>query len=268
MPGTDNIGAWIEGLKSFRTRASARKELERCGPAVADQVLPLITDGSLPENTRWAAIMVVKAWRYAPAAPLLVEVLRTHAGLRGVALQGLEDLTGFAIGDAPDEWDRALADPEAYRQGHQGPAPLAAVDTSGEPDGCRIFRQALANVATEVSWDPEGFLYLRIPLEGGRKQQVLVTFSDVDSGGKPLATLYTECGELRAESLDNINRRNVTARYGKFHLQKEEQGPEQVIMRETVPLQRLTSKLARDIVQTMAAEADALEQEMSGEDHI
>lgn len=268
MPDTDGVSAWVDGLKSFRTRARARKELERCGPTAADRVLPLITDTTLPENARWAAITVVQAWGYTPAAPLLLAVLRTHPGLRGAALQALEALTGFSIGDVPDEWERALADPEAYRRSRQEAAPLAAADTGSEPDGCRVFRQALGNAASEIAWDPDGFLYLRIPLEAGRKQQVLVSFADVDSGGKPLATLYTECGEVRADSLDSINRRNVTARYGKFYLQKDDQGTEQVIMRETVPLQRLTSKLARDIVLTMAAEADALEQEMSGADHI
>jgi hypothetical protein len=268
MPGKDDVAVWIRELGSFRTRAKARKQLQSCGPAAADQVLPLLGDGSASENVRWAAIMVVKAWGYAPAAPLLLEVVRTHSGLRGTAIQALETLTGLDIGYAPDEWEHALANPEAYRREHQEPQTLALADPSGEPDGCRLFRQALGNLATEITWEEDAYLYLRMPLEGGRKQQIVVTFSEVDAGGKPLTTMYTECGALRPEAADSIARRNVTARYGKFYTQKDAQGNEVVVMRESVPALRLTPKLARDIVSSIAAEADSLELELTGADHI
>ena len=268
MPGSDEVAVWIRELGSFRTRAKARKQLQCCGPAVAAQVLPLLSDNSLSENVRWAAIMVVKAWGYAPAAPLLLDVVRTHSGLRGTAIEALEALTGLAIGYAPDEWEHALADPEAYRREHQEPQALALADPSGEPDGCRLFRQALGNLATEITWEDDAYLYLRMPLEGGRKQQIVVTFSEVDAGGKPLTTMYTECGALQPGVMDSIARRNVTARYGKFYTQKDEQGNDLVVMRESVPALRLTPKLARDIVLSIAAEADSLEFEMSGADRI
>ena len=268
MPGSDDVALWVRELGSFRTRAKARKHLERCGPAAAEQVLPLLSDSSLPENVRWAAIMIVKAWGYAPAAPLLLAVVRAHSGLRGTAIQALEALTGLAIGYAPDEWEHALANPEAYRREHQEPGSLALADPSGEPDGCRLFRQALGNLATENTWEDDAYLYLRMPLEGSRKQQIVVTFSEVDAGGKPLTTMYTECGALRPDVVESIARRNVTARYGKFYTQKDDQGNDIVVMRETVPALRLTPKLARDIVLSIAAEADSLEFEMSGADHI
>lgn len=268
MPSRDEVAAWVRELGSFRTRAKARKQLERCGPAVADQVVPLLGDSLLPENVRWAAIMVVKAWGYAPAAPLLLQVVRTHSGLRGAAIQALEVLTGLAIGYAPDEWEQALANPEAYRREHQGPQALPLADPSGEPDGCRLFRQALGNLAAEITWEEDTYLRLRLPLEGGRRQQIVVTFGDLDPSGKPLTTMYTECGTLRPEAMESIARRNVTARYGKFRTQKDEQGNETVVMSETVPAQRLTPKLARDIVLSIAAEADSLEFEMTGADRI
>jgi hypothetical protein len=268
MPSRDEVAAWVRELGGFRTRAKARKELERYGPAAADLVMPLLADESVPENARWAAIMVVKAWGYAPAAPVLLQVVRTESGLRGAAVQALEALTGLAIGDVPDEWEHALADLDAYRREHQEPQALALADPSGEPDGCRLLRQALGGLATEITWEEDAYLYLRLPLPGGRKQQVVVTFSDLDASGKPLTTMYTECGTLRPEAVDSIARRNLTARYGKFYTQKDEQGNEIVVMRESVPSQRLTPKLARDIVLALAAEADSLEFEMTGADRI
>ena len=268
MAGSEDAAVWIRELGSYRTRAKARKQLERCGPALADRVLPLLGDGTLAENVRWAAIMVVKAWGYAPAAPLLLQVVRTHSGLRGTAIQALEALTGLAIGYAPDEWEHALANPEAYRREHQEPETLTLADPSGEPDGCRLFRQALGDLATEITWEEDAYLYLRLPLEGGRKQQIVVTFTELDAGGKPLTTMYTECGTLRPDAMDSIARRNLTARYGKFYIQKDSQGNDIVVMRETVPALRLTPKLARDIVQSIAAEADSLEFEMTGADRI
>lgn len=268
MPGMDDAARWVRELGGFRTRAAARKELERFGAGAAPLVLPLIGDASQPENARWAAIMLVRAWGYAPATPTLLEVARRHSGLRGAAILALETLTGFAIGDFPEEWAKALADPDAYRREHQESEATAQAQTQGEPDGYRFFRQALGNLATEITWEPEGYLYLRVPLEAGRKQQVVVTFSETDPSGKPLTTIYTECGNLRPEAMDSITRRNVTARYGKFYIQKDEQGAEKVVMREAVPAHRLTSKLARDIVLAMATEADSLELEMTGSDHI
>ena len=44
--------------------------------------------------------------------------------------------------------------------------------------------------------------------------------------------------------------------------------PSIVVMRESVPSQRLTPKLARDIVMSIAADADSLEFEMTGADRI
>ena len=75
----------VDELSSFRTRARARRRLERMGPAVADAVVPLIRDKTRSENVRWAAILLVQAWKHAPATASLLEVVRTHTGLRGSA---------------------------------------------------------------------------------------------------------------------------------------------------------------------------------------
>jgi hypothetical protein len=109
---------------------------------------------------------------------------------------------------------------------------------------------------------------MRIPLEGGRKQQMAVTFDEEDPSGQPLATVYTECGEASDGMLDSITRRNVTSKYGKFEVEETEDGNAKVIMRQHIPANRLSADLAREVVTAMAAEADSLELEMTGADHI
>lgn len=269
MPERDDVAHWIEQLGNFRTRAKARQALQRLGPDLAaSRLLALVADRNQPENLRWSAITLMRAWAYAPASEALLEVVKAHSGLRGSAVQALEAITGLAIGDFPEEWEEALKDVEAYRSRHQEPDGAAAIGADGEPDGCHLFREALGKVATEITWEPEGYLYLRLPVDGDRKQQVVVTFAEVDTAGRPLTTIYTECGPLKEGSLESINRRNVTTRCGRFYVEKDAQGVEKVVMREAVPSKRLTVKLAREMVMAIATEADALELELTGADHI
>ncbi len=269
MPDRDDVAHWIAQLGNFRTRARARQELQRLGPdAAAARLLPLIADRNQPENLRWSAITLVRAWAYEPASAALLEVVKTHSGLRGSAVQALEVITGLAIGDFADEWDEALKDVEAYRRRNQEPDGDAVVGVAGEPDGCHLFREALGKVATEITWEPEGYLFLRLPVEGGRKQQVAVTFGETDAAGRAMTTIYTECGPLMEGSLESVNRRNVTVRCGRFYVEKDADGVEKVVMREAVPSKRLTAKLAREMVVAIATEADSLERELTGADHI
>ncbi|MBN2448916.1 MAG: hypothetical protein JXR77_00920 [Lentisphaeria bacterium] len=269
MGSSDQVGKLIAALADYRLRAKARRALQQLGADVAGaRVAALVTDPSLPENSRWAAIMLVRAWAYASACGDLLQVVRTHPGLRGSAVSALQTITGLDIGEDEEEWERALADVNGYRAAHLQTGADAEEQGDTAAEHVELFRKALADIATEMSWEEEGYLYLRVPLEGGRKQQLVVTFNAVSKGGQPLTTIYTECGQPTASVLDTITRRNVTAKYGKFLVEKSEEGPDKVVMRETVPSHRLNLELAREIVLAIAMEADSLELEMTGADHI
>ena len=268
MSNQAEIARLIDALGAYRTRAAARKQLAAFGTEAAAQLTAILADSQRPENMRWAAISLVAACAHLPACPALVEVARSYGGLRGTAVEALETITGLRIGDDLDEWDKALADPEGYQTTLERAGSENDESTESEVAACEIFRQGLAGIAAEFTWEDEGYLHMRIPLEGGRKQQIIVTFGEVTRTGQPLTTIYTECGEPTPEILADISRRNVTIKYGSFLIEQEEGQPAKVIMRETVPLHRLTPELAREIVQAIAAEADLLEFELTGVDRI
>ena len=95
-----------------------------------------------------------------------------------------------------------------------------------------------------------------------------MTFDETDPGGQPLAMIYTECGEATPAAVDSISRRNVTTKYGKFEIEEDSDGKKKVVMRQRLSFGQLSPELIREAVRAMAAEADSLEFELTGADHI
>lgn len=268
MSKQETISRLIEDLANFRTRAAARRQLAAFGMAAAEPLMAVLADAERPENMRWAAILLLQECACTAACPLLLEVLRSQDGLRGTAIEALEALTGLPIGDDADEWEKALADPEGYRDVFERAQDHAVEEADPNATGCELFRRALADEATELTWEEEGYLYIRIPLEAGRKQQIVATFNEENSSGERLTTLYTECGAPLPEFLESLSERNAALKYGKLSVEEADDGTSKVVMREAIPSRTLTPELVRDVVLTLAADADLLELEMTGADHI
>ena len=270
MADMQQLEALIPQLADYQTRHAARKQIEAMGPVVAGRLLPLLTDPALAENSRWAVLSLFTTWRHLPATPTILEVARADRGLHGEAVHALEVITGLQLGEDFDEWEKALADPAAYatqeaaaRQMDEG----MPTEERQQEKGYNIFRRALASTASEFKWEEEGYLYMRFELKGRRKQQIVATFQGTDPSGHPLVTLYTECGPSTPEAIALMARRNVTTKYGRFVIEGAV-GEEKVVMRENIPLVRLTEDLARDVVMCMATAADSLENELTHADHI
>ena len=268
MADAKNIEILISQLADFQTRHVARKEIEAMGEEVADCLLPLLTDSTLAENMRWSALSLFVAWKYAPATEAILEVARTDRGLHSEAFRALERITGLTIGEDADEWEKALADPASYvAQGAVEKLFEEGDEKEEENAGYNLLRRAVGSIASEFRWEDEGYLYMRFELPGGRKQQMIATFEETDPSGNPLTTIYTECGPANPQIKELINRRNVTVKHGKFVLDGD--GDEQkVVMRELIPTSRLTEDLAHEVLLSMAADADALENELTHADHI
>jgi len=269
MADATTIEVLISQLADFQTRHAARKEIEAMGEGVADCLLPLLTDSTLPENMRWSALSLFVAWKYAPATETILEVARTDRGLHSEAFRALERITGLEVGEDADEWEKALADPASYVAQGAVEKLFEEVDEAEEEEnaGYNLLRKAVGSVASEFRWEDEGYLYMRFELPGGRKQQMIATFLDTDPSGDPLTTIYTECGPANPQINELIEPRNLTVKHGQFVLDGD--GDEQkVVMRQVMPTSRLTEDLAREILLSMATDADALENELTHADHI
>lgn len=270
MADVQQLEALIPQLADFQTRHIARKRIEAIGSVAAGRLLPLLTDSTQPENLRWAVLSLMVAWQHVPAAPTILEVARTDRGLYGEALHALERITGLQLGEDLEEWQKAVFDPTAYAAQQAvaaHPTTEEEKEEEQEEEGYNLFKRALADHASEFKWEEEGYLYMRFELAGGRKQQMVVTFRGTDPSGHPLVTIYTECGHPTPEVMSLITRRNVTTKYGRFVLEGTGD-TEKVVMRENIPMNRLTEELVRDVVMTMATEADSLENELTHADHI
>ena len=269
MIPADQVESLIVQLGSFRTRAKARRRLAEIGPEVASRVLEVARDGNAPVNARWAALALLGEWKYKPAAFVLLQFLTGDLQLCGEAVRALQAITGLDIGEDAEAWNRALTGgAPAADAGTQLASVSAPAATDLAAEVLKLFRAAVCDVATELTWEPPGYLYLRIPLEGARKQQILVTLDAKDAAGETLATFYTECGAPTPQALQVISRKNLTVVHGKFVVDTEEDGTRKVLMRYTVPFRKLSPELTREIVLGMAQEGDALEYEIGQSDRI
>lgn len=270
MSENQSLDNLISQLADYRTRHAARLRLKEMGPAIADQLLPLLGDTARPENLRWSVLALLVAWKHRPAASEILRVVRADRGLQSEGVRALESLTGLEIGEDWDEWEKALADPAGYaapKTAAPAERPHHKVGKSPEERGREFFRRALAREASQFQWEAEGYLYMRFELPGNRKQQIVATFHETDSNNQPLATIYTECGPANSQAVTAITRRNLTVTHGKFEIE----GPEdeqKVVMRAHIPFANLNEKLVHDVVLSMAVEADSLEHELTQADRI
>jgi len=260
-----SIQELILQLGDFRRRHDARSALAQHGADAAPLLLEALSNRNNPTNMRWAAVTLLAACRYTDACPVLIEIMREDLNLRGEAWRALETITERTdVGDDPDGWERALdvADVPAEEE-----TPEPEEDAS-ETEVFQLVRRSLAAHATKISWEEEGYAYVRLALPGGRKQQILISFDQTDADDNPLACIYTECGPDTPNAEQAIYRRNVTLQYGKFTVEKDADGVGKIVVRHLAPLAGLTAEILREVVFVIAREADNLEYELTQSDRI
>ena len=264
MTTAKEIDRLVAQLGDYRNRSEARRHLQALGLAAADGLLKVVQDTASQENVRWAAITLLGACKCQAAGPVLLKIMRGELTLRGECVRALQSITGNDVGEDPDTWEQVLA-PSSTEEPEKAAA--AAEENTDEAKHLALFREALGDVATEFSWEDPGYLYMRIPLKEGRKQQMIATFDENDESGRPLTTIYTECGPATQEAIEMIPRRNMTLQHGQFVVE-EEDGRGKIVMRECIPTADLYPELVHNMVIRMAREADTLEFEITHCDHI
>ena len=284
MAKQDTVDQLIDQLADYRTRSQARQELKKHREAAADKLLEVVRDSDRNVNQRWAAITLLSQYKYEPATEDLLDVLRNEMNLRGPASEALKHITGQDIGEDADAWERALhgeqepAEPPEQSQAEQ-PETAAGGETRTDAatvkdhdqlqrQGFAMVKDALGREAVQLEWEDEGYVYLRLNVADDRKQQMLISFEYEPASGQNIVEIYTECGKPKSDVTDTIDRRNVTIRYGQFEQLSDAEGGLQIVMRCRVPISDLNAGSLRDIVRTMAGDADNLEFELTQADRI
>lgn len=265
----NDIGALLKQLDSFRTRAEARRQLAEMGEQAAPRVLEaLVNEPRGTPNKRWALVALLAHAQYEPAVPALLDVLRNEPTLRGDACRALQQITGKDIGEDVNDWERAISG--QTDEDESGSARAAVGAEAVEIPEKELIRQAFESVATKISWEGDPpYAYLRIPLKDNRKQQMIVTFNETDENANDIISIYTECGPASPSTEATAQRRNVTIPYGRFVIeQDEDDGHTKVVMRHALARLGLTGERLREIVLSMAREADSFEFELTNQDRI
>lgn len=267
-----NLQHWLVRLQDHRTRHAARKALLACGPAAADAVLRFAQNPDVKENALWAALSLLSEWKWQPAVPLLVKLLPAP-GLHAEMHRALNTITGANLDDNPDSWNQWL-NPQAAATatdpaGATPPLDAAAPLPEDAPAAFALMRQALDGTGVGLSWEG-GYALMRCPAENERSQQVLALFQERDEPPASQAgiTFYTECGAATPAASDILTRRNVTVRFGKFQVGRNAAGAECVMLQAFLPAARITVERLRDMVPTLAQDADSFEYEMTHADVV
>ncbi|NOY81193.1 MAG: hypothetical protein GXP31_09335 [Kiritimatiellaeota bacterium] len=267
MTQASEIDALLRRLNDYRTRAEARRRLAELSEQAAPKVLEvLVNEPHAPPNKRWALATLLGRARFEPAIPVLLDMLRNEPALRADACRALQQITGKDIGEEVSDWERALsgaADAESSDTG----APTDANPELFMPEK-ELIRQAFEGIATKIEWEGNPpYAYLRMPLPGERKQQIIVSFNEKDENGGDIVSIYTECGPASPATEAAAHRRNVTVQYGRFAIEQDDGRP-RVVMRHSMPRLGVDPERLREVVESMARDADSFEAELTHQDRI
>ncbi len=268
MTQASEIDALIHRLGDYRTRAEARRRLAELGEQAAPNMLEaLMNEPHATPNKRWALTTLLGQARYEPAIPVLLEMLRNEPALRGDACRALQRITGKDIGEDLNDWERALSG-TADAEGPDTEATTDATPERSMPEK-ELIRQAFEGIATKIEWEGDPpYAYLRIPLPGERKQQMIVSFTEKDENGRDVVSIYTECGPASPATEAAAHRRNVTVQYGRFTVEQDDDGRLRVVMRHALHRHGLSAERLREVVESMARDADSFEAELTHLDRI
>jgi hypothetical protein len=259
----------IQRLGNFQTRAAARQELVLLGK---EAVAPLIAALKHPnEGVRWSAAKTLGEIGDAAAVDALIEVLG-NPNLAPTAAESLQAITGKNFGTNFAAWQH-------WRQTGEDPPPSAGLTptyAAGEPDEAvsaegltdeQVIQRLVQGLPRARAHPIQGGTQIEIPLEGGRRQNLAVTFDSKDAEGRPLVCIYTECGPAHPTKYDTVFRYNLTLPYGSVAV-RDVDGHPTFVMMYTTPRQSLDIAVLRRALMAIAKQADALEYELTRKDVI
>ena len=263
----------IAQLRSFRSRKAAIDSLLMLG----DEAIPdLIDTLAHPlENVRWAARSVLTQLGGDTVVQRLIETLDDPAR-KDEAAEALREITGQPLGavrQAWAEWARTGVAPKP-QVGEPGPLPPptaqpsaeAAPQPSAQPQPTppaeplsdeAIVQAIVADANIDVRQHSGGYV-LTVPLEGGRRQRVTISFNAKDLEEESLVVVYTECAPADPKNFEWALRQNLRMSFGAIAI-RDRSGQPTFVMVNTHPRSTLDPEELRKSVLLLASKGDKLE---------
>ena len=249
----------IAQLRSFRGRKGAMDALMQMG----DEAVPDLVEAlaNRMENVRWAARSVLVMIGGEAVTARLVEALEDPRRA-DLAAEALSEITGRTLGADRQAWAQflsgAAAPSEAAREAPAAPAEAAPAEPLSDE---ALIEAAIAGTDVQAKTRSGGAV-LTVPLEGGRKQRVTVSFASKDSEGEPLVVIYTECGPAEAKNFEWALRQNLRMAFGAIAIRDRDDEPI-FVMVNTHLRAAATPDEVRKSVLLLARKGDKLEKALT-----
>ena len=260
----------IAQLRHFRTRKDAIDGLLMLG----DEAIPDLIDtlGHPMENVRWAARSVLARLGGDTVVERLIETLDDPARQEQAA-EALREITGQAIGTSRQAWadwarPRGQAAPPPAETARE-PAPAAGAAPEPSPEAAPepeqparpladgdLVQAAVKDANIDVRQHSGGYV-LTVPLQGGRRQRVTISFNATDFEGESLVVVYTECAPAEPKNYEWALRQNLRMSFGAIAI-RDRGGHPTFVMVNTHSRGTLDAEDLRKSVLLLASRGDKL----------
>ncbi|MFH0964664.1 MAG: HEAT repeat domain-containing protein [Planctomycetota bacterium] len=245
----DTASTLVQMLADFRTRAEAKRELIRMG---AEAVDPLIEALSTSERgVLWSVVSTLGTIGDPRAVRPLVRLLEGETPEQGAVVEALEAITGKRFGTNVAKWCAVASE-----------APGGETSTSE----AELVKAAIdgTEISMSVSGPRSRGVACRVPLPGGRSQQVKV-YTTKDPDGASLLAFYTECGPADPARYEWALRKNMCVPFGRFAV-RDVEGHPTFVMVAVLPRTSATSREIMTVLHSLGEKADRLERYLRHED--
>ena len=250
-----NAKELIGQLANFRRRSEATDRLVALGnQAVAPLLVALATEEN--EGARWAILNCLGQIGAPEAVPALAACLEEDA-FQTVAHDALVRIVGRDLGAVAGPWLRpeVVQDVSAAR-GVEAPAGEDLTDAD-------LVAQALQGSGASAIEEAKGRYVVDVPVSGGRRRSVSVTFGQSDHEGSPVVIVFADCGKARPESYEAALRLNLKMPYGAVAL-RDVGGEPQFVMFNTILRAALTPEGLHKSIFVIAERSDRVEGHLGG----
>lgn len=242
-------------LEDFRTRSRALRVLEQAGGAAESKVLQALRDAG-SDNIRWCLIQ-------------LLGTVGGKAALDHLQAQQYDVALGGVAVDSAKRIRARLGIAEPLPEGQLGAALAAAAPAATRSVAPQMDPGSLMRgVCRPDLWAMEennGAFHITVPLAGGRKQVVDVSFDRKDDDDQPVVELLTVCGPLESRYVKSLLRFSARINYIAAGLRKFDDADRVILIRH-IPRAAGTEEVLRKAVADLAVHGDSIEKALQEED--